>query len=64
MKFTVGSLVSAREREWVVLPGTRDDLGVVTPWFTPVAVSGEVWPLSRNGQRSPVLAVFRGISFL
>ncbi len=31
MKFTVGSLVSAREREWVVLPGTRDDLVLVKP---------------------------------
>lgn len=31
MKYAVGSLVSAREREWVVLPGTRDDLVLVKP---------------------------------
>ncbi|HEX5506457.1 MAG TPA: helicase-related protein [Thermomicrobiales bacterium] len=31
MSYAVGSLVAAREREWVVLPGSDDDLLVVRP---------------------------------
>lgn len=31
MTFTVGSLVKARGREWVVLPDSTDDLLVLRP---------------------------------
>ncbi len=31
MSFAVGSLVRARDREWVVLPESTDDLLVVRP---------------------------------
>lgn len=31
MSFAVGSLVSARDREWVVLPGSTDDLLLLQP---------------------------------
>ncbi len=31
MKFSVGSLVSVREREWIVMPESQDDLLVLRP---------------------------------
>ena len=39
MSFAVGSLVEAREREWVVLPESTDDLLVCARWVAPMTKS-------------------------
>lgn len=53
MTFSVGSLVKARGREWIVLPESNDDLLVLRPLGgTDREVAGIYLPLEGGGVES------------